>query len=93
MTPCDTLHAMFQTASNKRHSLKIFHRFGFTSARKRMATLVTIESAGASHIYALAKGAPEVTEPCVRDPFSFLIHFFYRSEGSRPSTGAPIPAR
>lgn len=65
----------------------ILHRLHFTSALKRMATLVRVEHEGGSGstLWALLKGAPEVVQPFLRDaPADYEQSYKrYASQGAR----------
>lgn len=45
--------------SGQRHSLKMMHRYHFSSQLKRMATIVSAEVDRKTEYYVLIKGAPE----------------------------------
>ena len=67
------------------HGLKIYHRFHFSSALKRMSVIVGHTPAGSTetHYMATVKGAPETLKEMVR--FSFVMRCKWVNIGHTPA--------
>ena len=67
------------------HGLKIYHRFHFSSALKRMSVIVGHTPAGSTetHYMATVKGAPETLKEMVR--FSFVMRCKWVIIGHAPA--------